>query len=245
MKSLYLFLLLLQLRCTWCNLDSDGEEEEYSNFYSDVYDDDTFDIMEQADKLFDASFSSELGDLSNSLNEALSHTESFGGMVDSFDKMTASLPVPDMGDCKFNCEKGFIAVQREGYTTEPNGCGATLGMLKIKLNTTGYEGIERCCDRHDMCYSACNDPRKYCDDSFRDCMVKYCDTDPGIKLGYDGRSTDVCVSAAEMMYLGVETFGCTSYLEAQREACECRGDVKQKVTLKKGKKKSHTPKSEF
>ena len=72
----------------------------------------------------------------------------------------------------------------------------------------------RLLDRHDMCYSACNDPRKYCDDSFRDCMVKYCDTDPGIKLGYDGRSTDVCVSAAEMMYLGVETFGCTSYLEA-------------------------------
>ena len=48
-----------------------------------------------------------------------------------------------------------------------------------------------------------------------------------------------------MMYLGVDTFGCMSYLEAQKEACECRGDMKQKVTLKQGKKKRHTPKSEL
>ncbi|KAI6646631.1 Group XIIA secretory phospholipase A2 [Oopsacas minuta] len=246
MNSVYILLLLFQLSVTWCNLDSDGEEDEFSNFYSDVYDDDNFDILEQADKLFDDAFSSKLTDLSESLSEALGHTKSVTGMVDVIDQMTKNLVSSSDGEkCVFNCKEGLIAIQRDNFVPESNGCGSTLGLMSIQLNTTGYEGIERCCDKHDLCYSTCNDPRKFCDDSFRECMTKYCETDPGIMLGLNERSTEGCVSAAEMIYLGVDMFGCSSYLEAQQEACVCRKDVKQKITLKKGGEKPHAAKSEL
>ena len=238
-----LFLLLLQFREIVCGLDSSGEDEDYSNFYSDVYDN-SIDVMEEADKLFDSTFASKLTDLSDGLTEAMKHTESFDGMVDMLEKITETLP--DIEGCVYTCKNGFTPVRREAYTPVSNGCGATLGLLKIKLNTTGYDGIEKCCDNHDICYSTCNDQRSFCDERFKECMSKYCETNPGVRMELDGRSQDICTSAADMIYLGVDTFGCPIYLEAQREACECKKESKKKQKLAKRKdKKLKSPKNEL
>ena len=245
MKTLYILLVLWLSGQLRCELDSPGDDEDYPDFYSDVYEN-SYDVMEEADKLFDSTFASKLTDLSDSLTEAMKNTESFDGMVNMLDKITETLPSPDGEGCVYNCKNGFTPVSRESYNPVANGCEATLGLLKIKLNTTGYEGIEKCCDTHDMCYSTCNDPRKDCDDKFRDCMSKYCEADPSVSMKLDGRTLDICSSAADMLYLGVDTFGCPSYLEAQREACECKKQSKKKVKIAKGKdKKQKNPKNEL
>ena len=245
MKShiLCILALLLQFRNVLCELDP-AEDEEYTDFYSDAYN--KYDLMEEADKLFDNTFASKLTDLSDSLTDAMKSTESFDGMVDMLEKITENLPNSDVDGCVYACENNLTPVRRAGYAPAPNGCGASLGLLKIKLNTTGYDGIEKCCNTHDICYSTCNQPREDCDDKFKDCMFDYCKTDPEVKMESEGRSEDICTSAADMIYLGVDTFGCPSYQEAQREACECKKLSKKKAKKDEGKnKKLKTPKSEL
>ena len=213
--SIFFFLTNLFFADIFCDPDS-SEDDEY-DFYGGMYQN-KFDVMEQTDKLFESTFGSQISDLTGGKGDTNSFSD---GLMETFGKMLDTIEDGDE-DCTYKCDNGNKPVKRGGYEPVSNGCGATLGLLKVKLDTSGYDGIDKCCSKHDVCYGTCNKVREKCDDTFRDCMTKYCETDAKVKQGLNGRSTKICKYSAEMIHMGVEAFGCGNYIEWQREGCECK-----------------------
>ena len=46
--------------------------------------------------------------------------------------------------------------------------------VSSQLDMTHVPVIEKCCDKHDLCYDTCNQPKETCDDEFRDCLTRIC-----------------------------------------------------------------------
>ena len=75
--------------------------------------------------------------------------------------------------------------------------------------------MHKCCNEHDECYDTCNTEKADCDNKFQSCMTKYCQTLNSHRLKRD------CANAAGLMYTGTAVFGCDSYLQSQKQACDC------------------------
>lgn len=90
-----------------------------------------------------------------------------------------------------------------------NGCGTD----SIRIDAP--DALVPCCVVHDACYSVCGIKRKFCDDEFAKCLTEQCRsaTSPQLKQECDG--------SASTMSSGVAMFGCSAFLDAQKERCEC------------------------
>jgi len=131
--------------------------------------------------------------------------------------------------CEYRCEKGLDRVPREGHKPTSNGCGTSMIKISSKISFTS------CCDKHDICYDTCGSVRlrarsqhsspslslillaaaqskTQCDKEFRECMLSLCKRR---KLGSE------CEGQANMFMIGVSMGGCGSFLESQKNACEC------------------------
>lgn len=87
--------------------------------------------------------------------------------------------------------------------------------LLLQVDISPYPGMHKCCDKHDKCYDTCNTEKAECDNDFQSCMAEYCTTLKPRRLERD------CGNAAGLMFTGTAVFGCDSYLESQKQACDC------------------------
>jgi hypothetical protein len=109
---------------------------------------------------------------------------------------------------RVSCVAGLVAVQREAYAVESNGCSKP-GFLKID----GEEDFTYCCDRHDASYQVCGLERTTADSSFKSCLNDMCTR--------NFKANTKCPAAANAYSAGVGLFGQTSWLTSQESACQC------------------------
>lgn len=117
-------------------------------------------------------------------------------------------------ECFFLCPKGGDPVARENFVFTPSGC-ATFG-IDIKDEDLPSKGMRRCCEEQQMCYHRCNSSKVECDRSFQGCLHAEC-----VKVAKDPKSVTVCDTATKLLLMGILSFGCKTFKDAQREVCIC------------------------
>lgn len=122
-------------------------------------------------------------------------------------------------ECIFECDKrGFIPRARKDHVPTSNGCGS-LDFL-FDDNKESFIHVEKefslCCDDHDYCYDTCGADKDECDLKFKKCLYATC-------KGKQNEFFDAkkCRLKAKLFYMAVLGVGCHSYIDAQRQACEC------------------------
>ena len=75
----------------------------------------------------------------------------------------------------------------------------------------------QCCDVHDYCYDTCGADKDECDLKFKKCLYGTCKKKT--QQGYF--DTKKCRLKAKLFYITVLGVGCQSYINAQKEACQC------------------------
>lgn len=120
-------------------------------------------------------------------------------------------------ECEFECANGKTPIPNPVHEASPNGCGS-LG-LKWDKESLPIEQLNRCCNRHDICYDTCNKKKEFCDKKFKTCLYHICDI-------YKDTMNEIllkkCKGAAKLMFTGTTAFGCKSYKDAQSKACLCK-----------------------
>ena len=124
------------------------------------------------------------------------------------------------GKCRYSCRRGLKKVTNKNHVPSSNGCGS----FGIEVDFSHIPNLTKCCDKHDLCYDECGNPRKSCDFQFHNCLIHTCD-----KLKKKSQSkkssslitVDACQITANIVYESVTKLGCSSYLKAQKNACSC------------------------
>ena len=75
-----------------------------------------------------------------------------------------------------------------------------------------------CCDKHDICYGSCLASKEKCDNLFKKCLYKTCN--PEIKK-LQLLEEKICKAGAKLLYSATMSVGCSSFKDAQKEACDC------------------------
>ena len=98
----------------------------------------------------------------------------------------------------------------------------------------GKEVYESCCDAWNACYQICGMSKAACDEEFKSCSTKMCeslpddDGTPPTDDGKDGETTkgtsssrDECNKFASLASMMSSINGCGKYDQAQYKACDC------------------------
>jgi len=151
-------------------------------------------------------------------------------------------------DCEFECRPGYEAIPNLNHQSTTNGCGSLdlifddseesfihveqeftqVGIQKLRhlhLKYANHVGIVhpltyidfKCCDVHDYCYDTCGADKDECDLKFKKCLYSTCKKKT--RQGYF--DTKKCRLKAKLFYITVLGVGCQSYINAQKEACQC------------------------
>lgn len=119
-------------------------------------------------------------------------------------------------ECFFLCPRGQDALPREGFNITPTGC-STFG-IQIKDEDLPSKNMKLCCNQQQECYHRCNSSKLTCDKDFRDCLHKQCVI---ITKGKEPKHLTICDTATKLLLMGILSFGCKTYKDAQKEACVC------------------------
>lgn len=117
-------------------------------------------------------------------------------------------------ECLYECKNGAKPIPRKGHVPTTNGCGS----FGLTLDTKSLPEMTKCCDRHDYCYDTCNSDRGKCDDAFKECLGTMCNK---LRSSLTKKQHEVCKETADLIYSGTSTLGCSPYLSAQENACDC------------------------
>merc|ERR1719273_2584818 len=122
-------------------------------------------------------------------------------------------------DCQFECKKsGYVPVPKDKHRPTSNGCGS----LDFLFDDTeeSFVHVEKeftqCCDVHDFCYDTCTADKDECDLKFKKCLYATCR-----KKKHEFFDAKKCRLKAKLFYITVLGVGCQSYINAQKEACQC------------------------
>ncbi|XP_011502978.1 PREDICTED: group XIIA secretory phospholipase A2 [Ceratosolen solmsi marchali] len=124
--------------------------------------------------------------------------------------------------CIFKCSSGAPPKGDWNHIAQSNGCGS-LG-IEINQKYLPLEEMTKCCNFHDICYDTCNSDKEKCDLEFKRCLYKYCQSyqPTGVTI------VNTCKAAAKLLFTGTTALGCKSYLDAQKQACYCNNNNKNK-----------------
>ena len=106
------------------------------------------------------------------------------------------------------CDRSEVLAQNTKNTLLSNGCSKP-----AFIQVEGEEDFTHCCDLHDTCYGICGMSKAYCDNDFKSCMKKLCDT--------TFKNSPKCKGAAETYAMGTMLFGQSGYDDSQKEHCLC------------------------
>ena len=105
------------------------------------------------------------------------------------------------------CPSGQLATMKPKFTFTTNGCGA--GGMMIQTD----DDFTPCCDKHDACYSVCGISKALCEDKFKKCLNKHCET--------KSKNPESCSGSANMFAMGATALGGNAFEEAQKDSCYC------------------------
>lgn len=122
-------------------------------------------------------------------------------------------PIADLNVCPNR-------VANKNHTCKDNGCGGTYSSYIVP---DGYFGVDfyPACKNHDCCYDKCKSIKSGCDTDFLSTLTQACNNAfPG--AGYVQQfKRSGCLSTARVYYDAVNTYGSSSYEEAQQLSCDC------------------------
>ena len=140
-------------------------------------------------------------------------------MMDNIDTDMGDIKLDDLSslfsdECVYKCKNGEKPIPRKGHVPSSNGCGS----FGLTLNTKALPEMTKCCDQHDFCYDTCNSDREKCDNDFKHCLSTICER---LKPGLTEKLYKGCKDTADMIYTGTYALGCSPFLSAQENACDC------------------------
>ncbi|XP_076067499.1 phospholipase A2 group XII [Oratosquilla oratoria] len=119
-------------------------------------------------------------------------------------------------DCNFECPKGSELNPKPNHTPKSNGCGS-LGVFFNKEDLPRPEMVD-CCNEHDNCYDTCGSDKDECDFLFKRCLYDICATN---KKELNELTMKTCKGGAKILYTATIALGCSSFRDAQEDACIC------------------------
>jgi len=128
-----------------------------------------------------------------------------------FDEATQGKPAgeaqPVCPDGQFEAPKLLAAMG--GNAIAANGCGPQ------GMQVAESFGLWRCCNRHDVCFSACGIEFKYCEDMYSKCMKKRC------KAKENKGQENECNQQAQSFSGMTGMFGAGSFQSSMQGVCDC------------------------
>ncbi|CAG5135604.1 unnamed protein product [Candidula unifasciata] len=131
--------------------------------------------------------------------------------------------VGEQSGCRYTCPNGSKPKRRKNHIPSTNGCGSFGFQLEKYISV---KELTSCCDEHDICYDTCNNSKETCDNAFKICLEKLCQS---IRKAVKKDVYEVCVSTADMMYAGTVALGCKPYKDCQKKACTCDSKTSQNI----------------
>lgn len=119
-------------------------------------------------------------------------------------------------ECQYSCPKNKVPVANPNHIPDYNGCGA-LGVFFEKEDLSRPEMVD-CCNEHDLCYDTCGSDKDECDLRFKKCLYNTCNSN---QQEMEVLSLKACKGGAKLLYTATLALGCTSYKDAQEQACIC------------------------
>nr|CAB3260927.1 uncharacterized protein LOC100176290 [Phallusia mammillata] len=121
--------------------------------------------------------------------------------------------------CSYKCPTGYRKSVNYSHIPTSNGCGS----LGVDVDLSHLSSLEACCDEHDVCYDTCKMDKEKCDNSFYQCLMNSCTRMSSKRKRNDAATFTIntCKITAGLIYQGVVSLGCKSYLDAQKNACKC------------------------
>uniref|UniRef100_A0A667XW50 Phospholipase A2, group XIIB n=1 Tax=Myripristis murdjan TaxID=586833 RepID=A0A667XW50_9TELE len=160
-------------------------------------------------------------DSGSGLNSIRGSFQAISGYFDSLVELVGGRN----GVCQYRCKYEKVPEPRPGYQIpEPNGCSSSLVGFQFDL---GIPAMTKCCDQLDVCYDTCGTSKSSCDSNFRWCLHGIC-SELKKSLGFVSK-VQACESVADALYNTVSTLGCRPYMNSQRAACICEGEVKDEL----------------
>eukprot|EP00933_Yihiella_yeosuensis_P066161 TRINITY_DN70266_c0_g1_i1.p1 TRINITY_DN70266_c0_g1~~TRINITY_DN70266_c0_g1_i1.p1 ORF type:complete len:327 (+),score=87.75 TRINITY_DN70266_c0_g1_i1:90-983(+) len=147
-----------------------------------------------------------LGQLAGGLDQANGAGGRKGGRQDP--RMAKEMD--DIYGQKQVCKSGKVPVPKLNMHTmfRANGCGPQGFQIPEDF------GLYKCCNGHDVCFTACGTSHQYCEDSFKQCMSKVCENP--LKGG-----RKKCREQADSFTSLTKSFGGGFHLQSQKESCDC------------------------
>ena len=122
-------------------------------------------------------------------------------------------------ECIFECsKKGYIAKPKSNYVPSTNGCGSLDFLFDDSEESLIHveKEFSQCCDDHDYCYDSCGTDKDECDLIFKKCLYSKCKSKQ--HKFFDAKK---CRLKAKLFYVTVIGVGCQSFIDAQRNSCDC------------------------
>uniref|UniRef100_A0A667XLN5 Phospholipase A2, group XIIB n=1 Tax=Myripristis murdjan TaxID=586833 RepID=A0A667XLN5_9TELE len=163
-------------------------------------------------------------DSGSGLNSIRGSFQAISGYFDSLVELVGGRN----GVCQYRCKYEKVPEPRPGYQIpEPNGCSSSLVGFQVDGFDLGIPAMTKCCDQLDVCYDTCGTSKSSCDSNFRWCLHGIC-SELKKSLGFVSK-VQACESVADALYNTVSTLGCRPYMNSQRAACICEGEVKDEL----------------
>lgn len=104
-----------------------------------------------------------------------------------------------------------------------NGCGSLDVIFDDSTNSLIHfeKAFTECCNEHDICYDHCNADKEECDFIFKRCLYAVCKTKEN-KREDTIFDVTLCKAKAKLSYVTLVGVGCSSFRNAQKEACLCK-----------------------
>lgn len=137
------------------------------------------------------------------------------GLHDSVDVWaTKVIDNANKEECFYICPKGGDPQPKKNIVFKPSGC-STFG-IDIKDEDLPSKEMRRCCEEQQKCYHRCNSSKVECDRAFQGCLHTEC-----VAVAKDPKSVTVCDTATKLLLMGILSFGCKTFKDAQRDVCTC------------------------
>ena len=121
-------------------------------------------------------------------------------------------------ECIYECKGGKVLKPKSNHVPTSNGCGSLDFLFDDSEDSFIYveKDFQNCCNEHDFCYDHCGVDKDECDLKFKKCLYNTCKAKKHEYL--DGKK---CRLKAKLFYVTVLGVGCQSFLDAQKESCDC------------------------
>jgi len=147
---------------------------------------------------------------------------STGGNPGSMDESAMNKPSGADGSV---CPEGQFAAPKL-HTSLARGAIVANGCGPQGMQVAEDFGLWRCCNRHDVCFSACDIKFSYCESMYKECLTTRCNK-------YNKDRLEQCMEQVNSFTGMTGMFGGATFASSMKGVCDCVGSKnKQKKAMK-------------